>query len=307
MTGCALRCPPTSPVRGGRERGIGSATAARRRLCTELARLRATLGLTQTQVARAHEWSPSKVHRIEHGHVTLSRLDLLALLTHYGVTDADTVDALLQLARSARNQPPAFAAYRDILTPGMRRFLGDEATACHIRQVDLMAVPELLQTPDYTRAWLREVDGLDDARTADRILDIRAVRRNRLHHPGGNGVQALFLLDEAVLQRPVGGPATMRAQLAHLVDTAERPAVQIRVLPLARGAHPGLRGPVVHLKFRDDTDSDLVYLTDHTGDPTLDTDEASTTAHLALIRQVENLAAPAVQLATYVKRAADGV
>ena len=81
----------------------------RRRLHTELHRLRLAAGLTQADVARVHEWSPSKVHRIEKGHVWISRTDLLALLEQYGVADADTVATFLDLARdapTARPTPP---------------------------------------------------------------------------------------------------------------------------------------------------------------------------------------------------------
>ena len=90
----SARCLVTNPA------------ASRRLLHTELHRLRLAAGLTQTDVARVHEWSPSKVHRIEKGHVSISRTDLLALLQQYGVADADTVATFLDLARDARPTPP---------------------------------------------------------------------------------------------------------------------------------------------------------------------------------------------------------
>jgi hypothetical protein len=44
-------------------------------------------------------------------------------------------------------------------------------------------------------------------------------------------------LDEAVLQRPVGGPAVMLAQIEYLAEMAARPKVVVQVAPLAAGAH----------------------------------------------------------------------
>ena len=48
------------------------------------------------------------------------------------------------------------------------------------------------------------------------------------------------ILDEVALRRPVGGRDVMRGQLAHL--TVRRPTVAVQVIPLAAGAHEGLRG-----------------------------------------------------------------
>jgi hypothetical protein len=49
------------------------------------------------------------------------------------------------------------------------------------------------------------------------------------------------VLDETVIQRPVGGPEVMHGQLRHLIEVAERPntTVTLQVLPLSTGAHPG--------------------------------------------------------------------
>jgi hypothetical protein len=51
------------------------------------------------------------------------------------------------------------------------------------------------------------------------------------------------LLDASVLLRETGGPDVMAAQLAHLRAMAERPNVDVRVVPLDQRAHAGFRGP----------------------------------------------------------------
>ena len=55
-------------------------------LRSELIRLRKESGLTQEQVAAELEWSPSKLIRIEGGRSSITKVDLNALLTKYGVT-----------------------------------------------------------------------------------------------------------------------------------------------------------------------------------------------------------------------------
>ena len=58
----------------------GSPLVQRRRLRTELRTARQVSGLTQEQVAREMEWSPSKIIRIENASSGISSNDLKALL-----------------------------------------------------------------------------------------------------------------------------------------------------------------------------------------------------------------------------------
>ena len=58
-------------------------------------------------------------------------------------------------------------------------------------------------------------------------------------------------------RRPVGD--VMEDQLRHLLAVAQKPAVTIRIVPLDRGAHFGLRGPFVLLGFQEGLE-DVLYL-----------------------------------------------
>jgi transcriptional regulator with XRE-family HTH domain len=279
-----------------------TAAASRRQLHTELHRLRVAAGLTQTEVARAHEWSPSKVHRIERGQVSVSRPDLLALLSYFGVTDPVIIDHLLQLARLSRNAPMPYAAYRDVFPPEIIRFLGYEASASWIGELELLVVPGLLQIPQYTRALVGGAHGIDPA-GVEKFVSSRRERQQILSR--SDPPQLSFLLDEAALGRAVGGPDTMRAQLAHLREAAAAPNITIRVLPLALGAHAGLRGPFVHLRFAGINDPDVVYLENRQGDSIFENDDGVTAMYLELFRDLERRAAPPEELDAYVERAID--
>jgi hypothetical protein len=66
------------------------------------------------------------------------------------------------------------------------------------------------------------------------------------------------ILDEAALHRRVGGAATMRHQLAHLIETTCLPNVIIQVVPFTCGAGAG--GAITLLRFAEHELADVVYL-----------------------------------------------
>jgi transcriptional regulator with XRE-family HTH domain len=282
--------------------GVLGAAASRRQLHTELQRLRVAAGFTQSEVAHAQEWSSSKVHRIEKGHVSVGKPDLLALLNHYDVKDQKLIDNLLELARLSRNQPMPFRNYRDVFTPEVIRFWGYEESASWIGEVEMLVVPGLLQTAEYTSALIRDGHGVDPDRSK-RFVQSRRERQKALDRQVPPTVS--FLVDEAVLGRAVGGADVMKAQLEHLVAAARRPHVSIRVLPLSMGAHAGLRGPFVLLQFAAENDPDIVYIENRRGDSIFENDSAVTDIYLNLFRDLEKHAAPAEDLELYVERALD--
>jgi hypothetical protein len=123
--------------------------------------------------------------------------------------------------------------------------IGFESQAVRITDVASVLVPGLLQTPEYARAVMAGcgIPTLDaETRVATRMG--RQVILSRPEPP-----ELLTIVDEAVLRRPVGGPAVMADQLRYMVKIAERPNVTVRVIPFECGAHTGLDGPYVVLEF----------------------------------------------------------
>ena len=57
----------------------------------------------------------------------------------------------------------------------------------------------------------------------------------------------------------------MRAQLGRLLETSERPNITLQVIPFDRGAHPGMPGAFVRLKFGA-VAPDVVYVESLAGD-----------------------------------------
>lgn len=59
------------------------------------------------------------------------------------------------------------------------------------------------------------------------------------------------LIEESVLDRPIGDRATMRAQYEHLIEISERDNVDVLVLPTSIGRHDGLEGQFEVLRFEE--------------------------------------------------------
>ncbi len=279
-----------------------SAAASRRQLHTLLYRLRLDSGLTQTAVARTHEWSPSKVHRIEKGTVSVGKTDLLALLDDYGVVDPAEREHLVELARQSRNQEMPFAGYRDVFSPETIRFLGYESSASWIGELELLVIPGLLQLPEYTTAFIQGTHGVTGPSLA-KIVDSRRERQAILAREEPPTLS--FLLDETILWRTVGGRDTMATQLAHLVDVASRPNINIQILPPSLGAHVGLRGPFVYLQFKAPNDPDVVYMENRRGDSIFENDAEVTGDSMLQFHDLEGSASRADELGAYVERAID--
>src|SRR5260370_25244722 len=128
----------------------------------ELVRLRKESRLTQEQVAEALEWSPSKLIRIEGGRSSITKVDLDALLSKYGVTSESRREQLQALNRGARERERAFwNKYRDDVDAIYLNYVGLEASAAFIRAFESSYVLGLLQTADYaetlTRNWASTV------------------------------------------------------------------------------------------------------------------------------------------------------
>ena len=130
----------------------------RRRLRNELRAARLDKGLTQEQVAKAMEWSLSKMNRIEKAKTGISANDLKALLPLYGITDEERTEELLALARAAR-QAPWWRGYSDVAPATLLELIDYESAASAISQFEPMFVPGILQTEEYAPAVLQAFYG----------------------------------------------------------------------------------------------------------------------------------------------------
>lgn len=230
-----------------------SPTVRRRRLASELRRLREAAGLTIDEVGEKLACSASKVSRLETGQVGVNPRDARELLRLYGV-DGDQREALVVLAREARKKG-WWHAYNEVFTGA---FVGLESEAATLRAFQALLVPGLLQTEDYTRAVIKAVrpDATDGE--VERRVAARAKRQKLLVE--SEPPQYWAVLDEAVLWRTIGGVRVHREQLRHICELAALPHVTVQVVPFGVGAHSGLEGPFLILGFPDPLDPDVAYV-----------------------------------------------
>ena len=145
-------------------------------LRSELIRLRKESGLTQEQVAEDLDWSPSKLIRVEGGRSSITKVDLDALLTTYGISSESHRERLQALNRGARERA-WWAAYRDEINATYLDYVGYEAGAAFIRQFHGGSVPGLLQTPEY--AEVLTANSVDVVRVAS-VVKLRLQRQAEL-------------------------------------------------------------------------------------------------------------------------------
>ncbi|RSN59384.1 transcriptional regulator [Amycolatopsis sp. WAC 04182] len=151
---------------------------------------------------------------------TISRIE-----TGLRAASAEEVSALLSLARDSG---PWWFADVSFQRETLAQY---EKEATKIVAFGATLLPDLLRTPAYARATNSSAAVLGQKRF-------------------------VAYIDEAALHRQVGGPLVMANQLRHRVSMAERPTVELRVIPFAAGAHAG--EAYVLLEFGDA--SPVVYL-----------------------------------------------
>jgi transcriptional regulator with XRE-family HTH domain len=232
-------------------------TVRRRRLGSELRKLREASQYKLEEVAAELGVAPSTLSRIETGKAPTKSAYLNQMLEMYGVADQAQRQVLVDMAREGHRKG-WWSAYDDVLPSGFDIFVGLEAETTGIRSYENSVVHGLLQTEDYARAVLRELQPRLTAEQVERQVDLRMARQRRL---GEEPALDLWVIhDEAVVRRAVGGPAVMRGQLTQLLDAVSRPGITLQVLPFESGAHAGMRGPFSILEFADRSDSRVAHV-----------------------------------------------
>lgn len=237
-------------------------TALRIALGAQLRRLREERGLSTEEAGYAIRGSHSKISRMENGRVGFKERDVADLLTLYGVTDGELRESLLAMARQS-NTPGWWHQYGDVLPDWFLVYIGLEQAATLIRTYEVQFVPGLLQTEDYARAMIRSARPDFTPDQVEQRVRVRLARQSLLTQD--DPIDLWVVLDEAVISRPVGGDAVMRAQLERLVEAADLPNVTLQVLPFEVGAHAGMDGTFAILGFPEPGDPDVVYAENATG------------------------------------------
>jgi transcriptional regulator with XRE-family HTH domain len=231
-------------------------TVRRRRLGTELRRLREAQSIKLEEVAEKLGLAASTLSRIETGKAPTRSAYLSAMCDLYGVSDPTQRQVLSEMAREGHRKG-WWAAYEELLPTGFSIFVGLEAEASSLRAFESLLVHGLLQTQEYALAVTTTVRRKLSHDEVERLVALRMQRQEVLLR--SDPLELWLIMDEAVIRRTMGPPDLMRRQLDHLVSASMWPNVTIQVLPFTSGPHPSLNGPFCIIEFPERFDPDVVY------------------------------------------------
>jgi hypothetical protein len=221
---------------------------------------------------------------IEAGRYPVSADRVRAVALTYTCPDESLVDALA--AMTGRRVRGWWDEYRDHLPPDLIDLAELEHHAAALRVSLAIHIPALLQTPDHTRAMLREAVPAFRPHEIEHRLSHRIKRQTVLHRAAPPPYTAL--LHEAALHIQYGGTDTARAQLTHLLDLSEEEHVALRVIPYSCSGFPG-NGQTINYVHGADPHLDTVQLDTHHGCDFLDA-QAQLTKYRTILDRMEAVA-----------------
>ncbi|AIA03465.1 helix-turn-helix transcriptional regulator [Streptomyces noursei] len=201
----------------------------RRVLALQQVRLRKKRGLTQEELAERAGYSVSQVRGIEKGRrkATSSYVE--------AIDEALDADGLLIAVGQDLIDDSKFPEW-------FEEYAQTEKTARRLYSYSTHAIDGLLQTQEHAYAVTSTyVPTLEDERVEELVtarLERQALLTRKPQPTLG------FVLEQVVLERPIGGRDVHRRQLEHLVRCAEMRNVSIQVIETHVVTHVGLDGPM---------------------------------------------------------------
>ncbi|WP_326579053.1 helix-turn-helix transcriptional regulator [Streptomyces sp. NBC_00481] len=194
--------------------------------------LREQAGLTQKELGEAVGYGPDAIGAMERG-VRVARPEVLEkadeLLDAGGLLRA-MVPEIKEGMKKARTRHPEW----------YRSYAGLEAEAVELHFYANQGVPGLLQTPEYAGAMFARRRPLLDEETIERRLADRLARQQVFER--WPAPMCSYVLEEVVLDRPIGGRAIQEGQLRQLLRIGSMRNVEIQVMPTSIENHPNMGG-----------------------------------------------------------------
>lgn len=198
---------------------------ARQFLAREIKIAREAKGISRDNLARTIFVSEGLVRAWESGR-RIPQLDQLKV-----VEELLGTNGYLQRMREDLVRKEPIPEYMD-------RWLEVEQNATSIVTYEPLLVPGLFQIPDYAREVFKESGRqIDDI---EQRVQARTERQGVL--AAEHDLVIVAIIDEGVLERPVGGREIMHAQMLRLLELAGQPNIEIQIVPTSIGCHSGLSG-----------------------------------------------------------------
>lgn len=199
----------------------------------ELRAARTLAGLTQRDLAGRTPLQQVAISRAERGEMLLSRDQIAEWLD---ATDAtgDARSRALAWAEAAHNETRAWPDLLPEEVAHLQGVAGDREVAARlVRNLQVSWVPGLLQTAEYARLLLPQVDPAGVVDVAASVA-ARLERQAVLYEPGRRF--EFLLAEETLLWSP--GPGVMAAQRDRIASLATLASVEVGVLPARREGAP---------------------------------------------------------------------
>lgn len=136
-----------------------------------------------------------------------------------------------------------------------RDFAALEASAVALNVYETHVLPGILQTEDYARAVFTSSRPPLSKDEIQRRVEARLARQTLLQRDPAPVIG--FVLEQAILERSLGGPEVMAGQLRRLLECMEMRNIDIQIMPPAPESHAGLAGPMYLVE--NDEHQRLVY------------------------------------------------
>ncbi|MFF3400718.1 Scr1 family TA system antitoxin-like transcriptional regulator [Streptomyces sp. NPDC002659] len=199
--------------------------------------LRENASMSQRELGVAAHCGEDLISAMERG-VRTPQPDFLVradeLLSAGGVLKAAVEDVREAQAKARTRHPDWF-----------RDYARAEAEAVALHDYSNQAVPGLLQTEEYARAIFTQRRPLLDEETIEKRVADRLARQQIFERWPAPTFS--YVLEEAVLQRPIGGRTVHEHQLRRLLRIGQLRTVELQVMPTDREEHPNMDGAFILL------------------------------------------------------------
>lgn len=199
----------------------------------QLRLMRERAGLNQREFGNLVGYGPDQISAVERGVRTprpefLQRAD--EVLRAEGLFTEVIPQVEEAMAKARTRHPEWYRSYAEL-----------EAVSVELHFYANQGVPGLLQTEDYARAVFSRrrpllAEDTIEKRVADRLARQQVLERWPLP-------MCSYVLEEAVLHRPIGGTKVYKDQLRRLLRIGNMRNVEVQVMPSAQTEHPNMDGP----------------------------------------------------------------
>ncbi|WP_043469272.1 helix-turn-helix transcriptional regulator [Kitasatospora sp. MBT66] len=245
-------------------------TPRRRRLGTEIRRAREALGWSLEEAAQRLGYKAlSTVSKIENGTQGVKLQALAHFFEVLQIQNEAQREQWRELVRRA-GEPDWHQRYEGVVDDPLSDYLTEIEEALELFHWNSGSLHGLLQTSDHERAVIEGSRAWTTAEDIERFIAMRAEHRRAMANRQPP-LKIWSVIPEGLLRQEIGGRATARAQVEHLIELLKSdPNVTIQVLPLSAGAHAGMDGPFMLMSFATGGDTVTIeatrarlHLTDH--------------------------------------------